>query len=353
MARPKNYVAMVLDSSGSMDSVHHEAVAAFNNAVETIRNEAKDQDTSVSLILFANRAHTQFFNADPATLKPLGLHDYRPSGGTALFDGVGRAIEVFQGVPDGHLDHVSFLIITVTDGEENASQRHSGGTIAALIKEQQKTDRWSFVFQVPPGKRKWFTDRFGISTDNIREWESTREGTVEADVATRSGLGHYFNARRKGARSVPNFFVNTDLSQVPVEEIKAKLADQSDRFKLYEVKTEENVKEFVEKKTKKPYVIGQAYYLLMKTEKVQARKGVLLMEKGKQAVWGGPNARKLIGLPDGADAKVVPGNHAGYDIYVQSTSVNRKLPRGTKVLIDLKMDKDLVPTWDHTAVEKK
>jgi hypothetical protein len=41
----------------------------------------------------------------------------------------------------------------------------------------------------------------------------------------------------------------------------------------------------------------------------------------------------MIGLPANADAKVEPGNHANYDIFVQSTSVNRKLPRGTKLIV--------------------
>lgn len=32
------------------------------------------------------------------------------------------------------------------------------------------------------------------------------------------------------------------------------------------------------------------------------------------------------------DAQVKPGNHANFDIFVQSTSFNRKLVRGTKLL---------------------
>lgn len=71
----------------------------------------------------------------------------------------------------------------------------------------------------------------------------------------------------------------------------------------------------------------------MKPEKVQGSKKVLLVEKGKPEVWAGSQARQMIGLPIAADAKVEPGNHANYDIFVQSTSVNRKLPRGTKIIV--------------------
>jgi hypothetical protein len=58
------------------------------------------------------------------------------------------------------------------------------------------------------------------------------------------------------------------------------------------------------------------------------------MEKKKGSIWGGYKARELIGLPtDGSLAIVEPGNHANYDIYVQSTSVNRLLVRGTNFLL--------------------
>jgi len=55
------------------------------------------------------------------------------------------------------------------------------------------------------------------------------------------------------------------------------------------------------------------------------------MEKGKSEVYG-PDARDLIGLPAGGTEKVIPGNHANYDIYIQSTSNNRRLVRGTKLI---------------------
>lgn len=350
MTKLKNYIAIVLDRSGSMSAVRREAVAVFNNLVQTIQQKSQDQETMVSFFTFANRAETMFFNADVLTLKPLQEHHYVPDGLTALFDGVGLAIDMFKGVRDAHEEHVSFLVIVITDGEENNSQRHTSDSINKLLKDTQSTDRWSFAFQVPPGSGKKFADYFGIPSDNIREWENTREGTIESGVATQAGLGNYFTARRAGKKAVRSFFVQTDMADVSADDIKGSLVDQSDRFKLYDVPREASVKEFVEQKTRKPYVIGSAYYLLMKTEKIQPRKQVLIMEKGKKAVWGGAKARKLIGLPDGAEAKVVPGNHANYDIYVQSTSVNRKLPRGTKLLFDTQQTTDLPPTWDHMTL---
>lgn len=364
---PKTYVAFVLDRSGSMSSCWNEAIGAFNNTVETIKQQAKDQETSVTFYTFSNNSQQVFFNRNPNELNPLNPHDIRCDGMTALFDGVGDAVEALKKVKDANESHVSFLVITITDGGENNSTRygtkerglHPTGwgqapkkDLVELLRETQTTDRWSFVFQVPPGSKRGFV-MMGVPDDNIREWNNDRRGAIEADRATQVGLTSFFQGKKRGVNKVTQFFVETDMSNVDIDDIKKKLTDESDRYKQYDVSQEAVVKDFVESKTKREYVIGSAYYLLMKTEKVQPQKGVLIMEKKKKAVWAGRQARKLIGLPDGVEAKVCPGNHASYDIYVQSTSVNRKLPRGTKVLVDTQLTKGLSPTWDHTAVVNK
>lgn len=210
----------------------------------------------------------------------------------------------------------------------------------------QKTDLWTFTFQLPPGQKHLFCQEYSVPSDNVMEWEATARGVEEASVATTMGLTGYFGARAKDQRSVTNFYITADMSKVDPKKVKTNLDDISDRFKVYEVGKEVAIKDFVEAKTGRPYVIGSAYYQLTKTEKVQPQKEVLVQEKGKKAVWGGDEARQLIGLPDGDSAKVVPGNMANWDVYIQSTSPNRKLVRGTKVLVDVKLKSGKRPTWD-------
>lgn len=366
MRKPKTYYAEVLDESGSMDSLRQRAIDAFNQDVAKIREEVgEDQEVTATLVTFANVAKLIFFNADLRTLKPLTWNNYKPGGLTALFDGVILAINTLQSVPDANDPNVSFLVKIITDGEENNS---TGGTrndpvnsaLAAskanlLLRQMQRTDRWTFAFQLPPGTKASFGSRFGVPSDNLREWEATEAGIQQAAQADSDALEGYFRARRAGRASVSNFYVTTDLSTIDHGEVKKKLDDISDKFTVLTVLganpegKEYQMREFIEEKTKKLYVIGSAYYQLMKTETVQPGKRVLIMEKGKKAIWGGKQARKLIGLPDTQQSKVTPGNHSNYDIFVESRSVNRKLPRGTKVLVDNTKTTDETPTWDHTA----
>ena len=90
-----------------------------------------------------------------------------------------------------------------------------------------------------------------------------------------------------------------------------------------------------ESKMKQPYVPseGKAFYLLQKPETIQSYKQVLVRDKATDKLFSGTEARKLIGLPDNKDAKVEPFNHSHFEVFVQSTSVNRILPRGTKLAI--------------------
>ncbi len=93
------------------------------------------------------------------------------------------------------------------------------------------------------------------------------------------------------------------------------------------------IREFCEQKTKKPFLKGAAFYELIKPEKeVQDYKQIVIRDRTTGSVYAGANARHLLGLPDYGTVKLVPGDHSKYDVFVQSTSTNRKLTPHTRVL---------------------
>lgn len=367
-AKRRVYVSILLDESSSMSHLTRTVIEQCNIQLRGLRAEAQRTgiETLVTVARFDYPKNTYSAGDHCARViipptNVLGVReitpgDYSPRGNTALMDAVSELIDFQSQQPYAKELDTSFLFFVMTDGQENGSRFMTPAAFAAKIKLNQGTDRWTFAFQVPPGDKHYVT-RLGVHEGNVTEWEGTVAGLRGATIQTMSGTQTYFNSAAAApigkAVSSSAFYVNTDLSGVSAKQVAKKLDDVSDRLKDYVVAKEATVKEFVEAKTKKPYVIGAAYYQLMKPEKVQPQKQVLIQEKGKKAVWGGPEARALIGLPANAHAKVTPGNHANYDIFVQSASVNRKLPRGTKVLVDTKMSQGVAPTWDHTAVVPK
>jgi hypothetical protein len=255
--------------------------------------------------------------------------NYLPNSGTALIDAVLKATDIFGEVKYTKKDDVSFLVMTITDGQENSSG-HSKYYFSDKLKALQGTDRWTFTFQVPKGYTSYITD-LGVFGGNVQEWDINEHGLEQATVQNTSSLGNYYNQRSLGKMSLQSFY--TDLSGVNANVIKKTLVDVSPEYKLHSVPSEYEIKDFVEDKTKKPYTKGCAFYQLMKKEFVQADKEVLVQDKKTKHIYAGQNVRSLIGIPDNQNVKVEPGNHGNYEIFVQSNSVKRKLPRGTKVLV--------------------
>lgn len=335
VVKPKqlvNKIAYVMDASGSMICLKQKAIDTANSWIATTKSEAQksNQKTLSTLVTFDYKDNVQFVTLNDENFPTFNSHNYRPDGMTALITAVTKTIKELDKTDTGK---ESFLVVVITDGLENDSHYADIRNFGSLISSKQGTDRWTFVFMVPPGHKNTIT-QYGIPVGNVREWETSEKGLQENEVLTSGGIRTYYDSRSAGKMSVSCFYVQPDLSKVNVTKVKRALDDITSRCEVFTVDKENNITDFVEKKTKRPYVKGSTYYQLMKKELIQPQKDIVLAEKmGSKRIYSGSEARKLIGLPEGANAKVEPGDHAKWDIFVQSTSVNRILPRGTKILV--------------------
>lgn len=340
-----NRIAIVVDQSGSMRSLQGVVREKTNKLLSDIRART-DQDNRAVVYAFSDSVSGPFENYPEMFLNQ----------NTALLDAVGKAIEDLS-VPlqiPGNFPwdrpDIANLVIVLTDGEENCSRRYASDktgsatigwrwgsrgsfkSLPDLISQKQAEGNWTFAFQLPPGKADAFSRNFGMPRENCTEWEATKKGFEETAAKTQNAFAGYSVLRSQGGTQSKSFYVSPDLSKVKPKDLKL-LDDMTSRFAQFRVDKESDIKAFVELRTKKPYIPGTAFFQLSKPEKVQATKQVALIEKGKKAVLGGQQARDLIGLKPFTDAKVIPGNHANFDVFVQSTSSNRKLVRGSKLLV--------------------
>ena len=105
------------------------------------------------------------------------------------------------------------------------------------------------------------------------------------------------------------------------------------RFQVLTVTADKDIRSFVEE-TGADFKKGAGFYQFTKSELIQERKDVVLVDKVTGDMFTGDHARELIGLPKGERAQLKPAKLEKYDVYVQSTSINRKLKGGTKFLYD-------------------
>lgn len=344
----KTLVAISRDHSGSMGSLVRGAMKDFNSLVEGMRQSSAETqvETVVSVVECGIEINNQppYYRRETVSrvveehvdvkLVPT-LSNYSANGGsTPLWDSVGMAIDSLQKYPVAEGDDVSYLVMIITDGGENSSKHWSANSLRQKIAQLQATDRWTFVFRVPKGYGRSIQQALGVHEGNILEWETTERGLERSTTLSASAMGSFYSARAAGTTASKSFY--TDFSNVSKEEIQHQLVDISQEVRIYDVSEPigyAEIKPFIEK-MEGTYEKGSVYYQLTKPEKaVQEYKVICVRDVSTGQVYAGHAARQLIGLPTTGTIRLVPKNHSGYEVFIQSTSLNRRLPNGTKALV--------------------
>lgn len=203
----KTRIAILLDSSGSMSSIQREAVDMFNEQVRAIKKGAAEVDTRVTLATFASNANTPvFFNTDVANLKELDYNQYVPEGGTAMYDSIGNTIETLKALPESSDENTSFLMVIISDGQENASKKYNASRIAELVKGLQDGKRWTFSYLGANQDLTKVSQQLGFHMGNMQVFASNSAGTREASLVNTVSTSNYMNMRTRGVKGVTNFY---------------------------------------------------------------------------------------------------------------------------------------------------
>ncbi len=337
----KQYIGIVRDHSISMSSLARSAARDYNTNIAGIKEAAlaNNLDTIVSTVMCgirvgretAGKVKRDVVNSNVHALVPIPELAYITDGySTPLLDAVGDLITLLESVPDANDPEVSFLLIVITDGQENASKIWNSHSITDKIRKLQFTDRWTFTFRVPRGEAHTLTN-LGIPAGNILEWEQTQHGLETAARDTVAAVSNYFVGRTRGVTKSTAFYA--DLGDVPIQKIIQNLVDITGNIKIWPViNAGSEIRTFVEDYNNEQYLKAAAFYELTKSVTVQDYKSIVIYDRTTGNFYGGASARQLLGLPDVGSVKLRPGDHGQYKIYIQSTSVNRKLIKGTKVV---------------------
>jgi transcriptional regulator with XRE-family HTH domain len=118
----------------------------------------------------------------------------------------------------------------------------------------------------------------------------------------------------------------TGLSPVP-----------SGRFQMMRVDRDTPIADFIREQGV-TFEKGRGFYELTKPVDVQSYKEVILMDKSTGEFFNGPDARTLLDLPaqgTGGTVRLRPTHLEKYKVFIQSTSVNRKLIGNTHLLYEV------------------
>lgn len=326
-----NHIGLVLDASSSMQVHQRQLVTVVDNLIKhlAVSSQGMDQETRISVWQFNFSHNIQNLIWDKDVLRtPSIAAFYKPDGMTALVDATLRSVSDLKETPERYGDH-SFLLYVLTDGEENNSN-HSPAALEKVLKELP--GHWTTAALVPNAMAKHKAKMYGFPAGNVEVWDTTSSaGVAEVGERIRVATDNYMRGRASGVRSSNSLF-STDATTVNAQTISQHGLTPLDKntYALVPVPTDSVIKEFVEACGFK-YQVGRGFYQLMKTETIQANKDVMVVSRKDSKVYRGRDARHLVNLPD-MDVRVKPDANPEYTVFVQSTSVNRKLPAGTKLL---------------------
>lgn len=317
-----NHVSLVIDRSGSMTG--KPVVQVFDRELNYLKQRSieLDQETRISIYLFDSVVECLTFDMDVMRFKTLAGH-WSVRGSTALIDGVLKSVEDNLKLPEMYGDH-AFLQYVITDGQENQSRN-----TPQKLKETLGSlpDNWTTACLVPDKTGVDYAQRFGFNGGSISIWDTkSAGGFAEVGQQFSKTIDSYMAMRASGVRGTTGLFTldSSGLTKTALQEVKG--------VQVYGVKREGYIREYVETEIGKTYSLGMAFYQPTSSVVIQDSKEIYVQDVKTGKVYTGNNIRQLLGLP-ASTAKVSPGNHKDWRIFVQSTSVNRKLLRNTNILV--------------------
>lgn len=198
----RTHIAIILDESGSMHPQRDSAISSVNEWLQTFRKNSKlGGKTFLSLVKFSDNVKSMFESQRIENIEGEICHnDYSPNGSTALFDTIGYTCEFLEKLDQ--TGDVGFLVLIVSDGEENASKLWKSEAISAKVKGLEGTGK--FTFQYVGCDEGALKQASSLGFNNYK-FEDTDEGWKDLSRGLVANTCCYMNTRSAGGTQVANF----------------------------------------------------------------------------------------------------------------------------------------------------
>lgn len=171
-------INVIMDASGSMQPLQSDTIGSFNQFLQE-QKELPDQAV-FSLTVFNTKPTVVHDFVELASVPNLNPKIYAPSGGTALLDAMGTAIDKLgqrlAAMPEEERPSKQ-IILVITDGQENASSEYSLEQIKTMVKHQQEVYSWVFVFMGANIDAFSTGTGLGVAGNNTMNYTPTAAGT--------------------------------------------------------------------------------------------------------------------------------------------------------------------------------
>lgn len=331
------HVALVLDASPSMRDLAPTVIKVADEQVQFLakRSQELNQETRITLYMFSDKDKIRclYYDMDVLRMPSLaGLYQVEGSS-TALIDATVKSQEDLRRTATLYGDHL-FLTFVLTDGIENSS-RNQPDALQKLLTGQK--DNEIVAVLVPNQRQLLVAMGYGFPKGSISVWDTTSAGGLEdagATIrqATDNVMRSYANnsSMATGQMSKSGGVFNMSADAINYKTVKG--LQEVTKAQVIPVKVQGvDIRGFIEGRGE-TFRQGHYYFPFVKREKVGPQKAVVLRHKVSGKIFGGPQVRTMLNLPD-HEISLSPQPNPEYDVFIQSTSTNRKLIQGHDLLV--------------------
>ena len=161
-------IIFLIDRSGSMSGSEEDTIGGFNSYIERERN--KGFKTKVTTVLFDDKYEVLYKRKDINEIEELTDKQYWVRGLTALYDAIGKTINLL----DKEIDN-KVLFVIMTDGMENDSREYSKQHITNLI----ESHNWEFIFIGADIDSYAEAGNIGIRKSRVANYEKSKMGVTK------------------------------------------------------------------------------------------------------------------------------------------------------------------------------
>lgn len=183
-------IICVIDRSGSMSAIRHDAIGGFNTFLE--QQKKAEGKCNLTYVQFDDEIDVRYDGTRISDIPTLTEETYVPRGMTALLDAVGTTINkvgVRLASTEEEKRPGKVVFVILTDGNENASREFNHKRISDMIKEQRDKYQWEFVF-LAANQDAWLVAG-SLSINHAANFAHTSKGVGQTFSKMSEGLRTY------------------------------------------------------------------------------------------------------------------------------------------------------------------
>lgn len=208
-------ILYLLDESGSMQVMGNEPVSALNAFVKDQRSLFKDDDkTTLTLFTFNDRTKLKVDNLILSEVKIFEHNkDYLPSGLTALYDAISKAIDHMKTKED----YKNVICVILTDGEENASITATKDSVKNQIDDLQSNYGWKFIYV--GANQDSYKEGSKIGVTNCSDFETCPGGLLKITRGISDGISRHRSCGDDATINLPPVPINTKAANLDINDV--------------------------------------------------------------------------------------------------------------------------------------